>query len=296
VGTLRRALIGAVAMALLAVPATAAADHGDGDRDRDGEDQRPEIWRAPSVSGVAQVGERLRAHGAAWSGRSPLTVRYFWLRCDGISLWDCSVDDAVESTSYLVSSGDVGKRLRAVVLVSNRDGTAYAWSEPTAAVTAAPPPPPPPPLETEPPTPAITPPAPVAEPPQSPTPGTPAPRVQRRPRMMRPAPLVRIAGWLTGRGAMVTRLTVSAPRGASIAVRCQGRGCPRRSLAMATTITRLRLFERPLPGGTRLVIRVTRPGFIGKHTVLRIRRGKAPARRDRCLYPGSEAPVKCPSG
>jgi hypothetical protein len=107
---------------------------------------------------------------------------------------------------------------------------------------------------------------------------------------------VRIRGWLTARGAMISRLTVRAPRGATIGVRCFGPGCPRESVARTTRLTRLKAFERRLRAGTRLVIRVTRPGFIGKHSVIRIRRGKAPARRDLCLYPGAKGPAKCPAG
>jgi len=59
-------------------------------------------------------------------------------------------------------------------------------------------------------------------------------------------------------------------------------------------VTRVRRFERRLPAGVRLVVRVTRTGWIGKHTVIRIRRGAAPARSDRCLYPGFNDPRPCP--
>jgi hypothetical protein len=93
---------------------------------------------------------------------------------------------------------------------------------------------------------------------------------------------------------MISALTVRAPRGARISVRCFGAGCPRESLARATKVTRLKAFEGRLRAGTRLVIRVTRAGFVGKHTTIRIRRGKAPARRDCCLYPGSGKPAACP--
>jgi hypothetical protein len=149
----------------------------------------------------------------------------------------------------------------------------------------------------------VTPPPPAPEPvvvvpdttPAAPAPA-PAPAATGQLRMMRPAPVVRIRGWLTSGGAMISRLTVRAPRGAAIAVRCIGRSCPRQSLARTTKLTRLRAFERRLRAGTRLVVRVTRPGFIGKHTVIRIRRGKAPVRRDLCLYPGAGAPVTCPAG
>jgi len=38
---------------------------------------------------------------------------------------------------------------------------------------------------------------------------------------------------------------------------------------------------------------VTSPGKIGKFTRFRIRRGKAPLRRDMCVAPGSSKPVRC---
>jgi hypothetical protein len=112
---------------------------------------------------------------------------------------------------------------------------------------------------------------------------------------MRPAPTVRIAGFVTRLGAKVTVLSVRAPRGARISLRCTGDGCPRRALAVATSLTRLRAFERDLDAGTRLEIRVTRAGYVGKHTLIQIRRGKPPSRVDRCLYPGSTTPRRCTS-
>jgi hypothetical protein len=39
---------------------------------------------------------------------------------------------------------------------------------------------------------------------------------------------------------------------------------------------------------------VTRRGFIGKQTTLLLRRGKPPARKDECLYPGASRPRRCP--
>jgi hypothetical protein len=285
VGRIWRVVLGVAVTAVLAVPSSAAAQSG-----------RADVTRAPSVTGVAQVGQRLQATGATWTGRQPLTATYVWLRCDSDSLWDCRFANTPSGTSYTVTAADLGKRLRVVLTVENRDGRDYAWSASTAVVAAAPPP-----VPTPTPTPVPTPdpapvpaPAPVAAPvaPAAPSPAA----ADVRLRTMRPAPLVRIRGWLTARGAMISSLTVRAPRGARIAVRCFGRGCPRESMARTTKLTRLTAFEGRLRAGTRLVIRVTRDGFIGKHTVIRIRRGKAPARRDLCLVPGSEAPSKCPAG
>jgi hypothetical protein len=261
---MRRVWIGPAAMTavLLLCPGVASAQR-----------DRPEITAPPVLSGVAQVGQRLDATGATWRGREPMRVTWAWMRCPAADTFeDCEFVDDVRVPAYTLGDGDLGRHLRALVLVGNDDGYDYAWSEPSAAVAPVPPPPPPPPL------PVVVQPSPVVVP----------------PRTMRPAPVVRFRGWLTSRGARLTLLTVRAPRGARIAVRCRGAGCPRERVVRMAALKRLRTYEARLRAGVRLVVRVTKPGFIGKHTVIRIRRGKAPTRRDRCLYPGSRKPAACP--
>jgi hypothetical protein len=113
-------------------------------------------------------------------------------------------------------------------------------------------------------------------------------------RMMDPTPVVRIRGRLTRSGARITLLTVRAPRGARIAVRCLGSACPARRWARTASVTRVARFQHAFAAGTRLVISVTKPGRIGKHTTIVIRRGAAPMRRDRCLIPGARKPARCP--
>ena len=58
---------------------------------------------------------------------------------------------------------------------------------------------------------------------------------------------------------------------------------------------RIRALERYLPARTRVTIRVTKAGFIGKYVRITIRDGRAPARRDACLLPGRKRPRSCPS-
>ena len=43
-----------------------------------------------------------------------------------------------------------------------------------------------------------------------------------------------------------------------------------------------------------LEIRVTKPGYIGKDTVIVIRRGAPPRRSDRCLVADTQRVAKCP--
>ena len=117
----------------------------------------------------------------------------------------------------------------------------------------------------------------------------------RRPAMMRPAPLVRIRGRLTPAGARISLFTVTAPKGARIAIRCIGSSCPARRWARATLVTRVARFQAELRAGTRVIVMVTMPGTIGKHTTILIRRDKPPVRWDRCVMPGSRKAVRCPA-
>lgn len=109
-----------------------------------------------------------------------------------------------------------------------------------------------------------------------------APKVATRLRVFKPLPMIRVAGRLTLNGARVTLLTVKAPKGSHIEVRCAGTGCPRSQVARTATTTRIPQFETSLRAGVKLTIRVTKPGYIPRVTVITIRRGKAPSRVDGC--------------
>jgi PKD repeat protein len=160
-------------------------------------------------------------------------------------------------------------------------------------VAERPPPPPPPPPEPGPasPAPAGAAPAPsetgtvVTTPLPEPKPLSP----------IRPFPVVRIAGVVLPDGALVRILSVRAPRGARVLVRCRGPGCPARSVARSSRapLVRFHRFERRLRAGVTLELFVRKGARIGKYTRFRIRAGKPPARVDRCLTPGIKRPVRC---
>jgi PKD repeat protein len=118
----------------------------------------------------------------------------------------------------------------------------------------------------------------------------------RRPVLMRPFPIVRIAGVVLPRAALIRILSVRAPRSARVELRCLGGGCPAKAVARtsARRLMRFHRFERRLPAGTRLELFVRQTGRIGKYTRFLIRPGKPPARVDRCLIPGKRRPVRCP--
>ncbi len=259
-------------------PATAVAQ--DDDDDDDGGAQ-------VAIVGTPRVGATLEAVPRFEND----DATYAWHRCPGAAAASCAPIAGATAQRYVPTSADVGRRIQVRMRVrsdDDDDGPLVVGSALTAPVAAAPA------GSSPPPSPGAAPASPAPSTTSAPlTGGSPARRSPRRPRVMRPAPTVRIAGVFTRRGAKLTRLSVRAPRGVRIAVRCSGDGCPRRALALATAFTRLRAFERSMPAGTRLEIRITRPGYVGKHTLIRIRRGKPPSRRDRCLYPGSGVPRRC---
>jgi hypothetical protein len=115
---------------------------------------------------------------------------------------------------------------------------------------------------------------------------------------------VRIAGRILRGGTLIRLLSVHAPLGAKVSIRCSGRGCPFAKqvrttgsgpTARVTKQVRVRRLERLLRPGVIVRVFVTRAGVIGKYTRFEIRRRKPPARVDRCLNPGSSRPVACPT-
>ena len=280
----RGVIYGSLLAVAIGAPAPAAA-----------EARPPRIAERPVVAGTPQVGATLAAQGAEWDGRPEPVVTWQWVRCDGpgADTRSCRTIDGATKTSYTVVEADVGKRLRAVLTVRNEDGWAWALTSSTAEVAAAPAGPAPEPSPEPGPEPSPSP-APAAPAPAAPTGGVRDERLTRAPRMMSPAPVVRIRGRLTRSGARITLLTVRAPKGAGVTLRCAGRGCPAERWARTASLIRIMRFEAVLPAGTRLVIGVTKPGRIGKRTTIVIRRGKAPRRIDRCLMPGARKAIRCP--
>jgi hypothetical protein len=130
-------------------------------------------------------------------------------------------------------------------------------------------------------------------------------------RLLSPFPIVRVSGIVKNRGTLLRVLTVSAPFGATVAVRCKGRGCPFKQkkqvveskvraaarLAPGVGLVRIKRFgKRLLKAGSEIRVFVTKPDAVGKYTRLKIRRGRGPARIDRCLPPANLTPFPCPSG
>jgi hypothetical protein len=114
---------------------------------------------------------------------------------------------------------------------------------------------------------------------------------------------VRLTGNVRHRGTRVRLLTVQAPAHTRVKVECSGRGCPFRSRSRTVGASkrnasplRFRQFRaRLLRAGASLRVFVSGQDAIGKYTRFRVRRGKPPARKDRCLAPNARAPIACPA-
>ena len=194
--------------------------------------------------------------------------------------------------------------------VIDRDQTVRSTSKLVTVSPRPPPPPPPPPplpvvVEPSPPPPTSRP-SPIPRPPPAPVPPPPT-TGSSAPTAIAPFPVVRIAGSYTTRGVRLRLFTVTAPAGARITVRCQGRGCPYRRkgpFAVRTSDTRpasggsryvrIRGFPRRLlKPGVRLQVFVAHKDRIGKYTSFKIRRRHPPLRADRCLRPGGRSVISC---
>jgi hypothetical protein len=80
-------------------------------------------------------GATLSATSGGWSGTTPITFGYAWLRCDDAGA-NCAVLGGHTGTTYVLVDADVGKRMRVQVTATNSDGTATALSAATDVVVA----------------------------------------------------------------------------------------------------------------------------------------------------------------
>jgi hypothetical protein len=296
------ALLSSLAAAVLLWPAGALSA-----------DSPPAFTSLPTIQGDAVVGATLTAK-AEWTGEPTPQVRYQWRRCPATGGACVAIVDAI-ADKYVVTAADVGSRLGVRVQLKSKGYDAISATSVTTAVVVPAPPPSsgPPPTSDPPPTsgppPSSDPPPAAPDPkddPVTPSEGksfvepvapivTPVVSASARATLLRPFPVVRIRGFFQRGGVRITLLSVNGPRSARITVTCVGRGCPVSSLSLAGAPARLRAFERFLPAGTVLQVRVTGAGRIGKYARFLIRARSAPLRRDLCLMPGRAKPAACPS-
>jgi hypothetical protein len=212
---------------------------------------------ALAITGDPVVGAPLHAKLSVVGDPTP-GIAYSWRRCSDVVPTSCTAIPGASSATYVPVAADAGAVLVVVVSATNALGSTGAESPPTAPVRPVP--------EYAIPLPAL--------------------------RFITPFPVVRIRGSVAARGSYVRLLRVRAPRSARVAIACSGRGCPVRRIVRRAG--RVRRFERFLPAGLRLTVRVRRRGYVGKYVRLRIRAGRAPERRDACVISLRRRPVECP--
>jgi hypothetical protein len=92
----------------------------------------PQSVVEPSISGAPLVGRTLTADKGQWTGGT-LTFGYEWLRCNATGD-SCAPISGATSTTYAVTSGDLGSTLRVRVTAKNADGQTDATSNQTSEV------------------------------------------------------------------------------------------------------------------------------------------------------------------
>jgi hypothetical protein len=87
----------------------------------------------PTISGTPQEGQTLNFTAGTWTGTTPIVLSDRWLRCDSSGASCAAISS---SSSYLLTSADVGSAIRVEETASNSAGTQTVRSAPTAVVTA----------------------------------------------------------------------------------------------------------------------------------------------------------------
>lgn len=96
---------------------------------------KPASTKEPSISGSAVQGQTLTADKGAWAGTNPITYAYQWVRCDA-NAGSCGPIAKATTTSHVVTSDDVGHRLRIRITAANSAGVTVLDSNATGVVTA----------------------------------------------------------------------------------------------------------------------------------------------------------------
>ena len=87
----------------------------------------------PAISGPTQTGGKIKASSGSWSGTTPITFGYQWLRCDSAGA-ACAPIAGATSNTYTLATADAGRTVRVVVTASNSVGSASATSAQTAVI------------------------------------------------------------------------------------------------------------------------------------------------------------------
>lgn len=101
---------------------------------------KPANTSEPKISGSTVEGATLTGTSGSWTGVTPITYAFQWVRCgsDGGAAdgSNCSVIGGATSTTYVLGGDDVGRRMRFRVIATNSVGSTTAASNATQTVTA----------------------------------------------------------------------------------------------------------------------------------------------------------------
>ncbi len=97
---------------------------------------RPRNTRAPSISGAMVQGTLLTGNRGTWTGTTPITYSYDWLRCDSGG-GNCAAIRGATGTQYRLTSTDVGRKVRFSVTARNSAGSRTAISAEYPVVRAS---------------------------------------------------------------------------------------------------------------------------------------------------------------
>ena len=95
----------------------------------------PKNTTSPTITGTPQEGKTLVGHRGTWSG-NVTDYNDFWVRCDKNGDNCSNISGATDKNGYLLKSVDVGNTIRFKVQATNKNGSAFASSVPTAVIAS----------------------------------------------------------------------------------------------------------------------------------------------------------------
>lgn len=94
---------------------------------------------APTITGTTRQGQTLTGTTGTWTGSTPITYAYAWLRCDAAG-GSCSAIGGATASTYVLQAADVASTIRVRLTATNPAGSTQASSLQSAAIAPAAPP------------------------------------------------------------------------------------------------------------------------------------------------------------
>jgi hypothetical protein len=98
----------------------------------------PQSTTRPTITGTPVVGKVLTGHNGTWTGTAPIAFKYQWARCSSTGMGCVNISEAAQSQTYVLTTDDLGHRLKIQVTATNSAGTNNRDSLPTAVIRSAP--------------------------------------------------------------------------------------------------------------------------------------------------------------